>query len=303
MKLGKLDKLIIVLVILLIIIKYNKIKMESFPPNKNVPKIIHLIYIPWDKNQKLKDNYLDFNTKSYEELKKRNPDYHVKLWLLPDIHNFVKDNYPEYYDIIFNLPRPTMIVDFLRLLIVYHYGGIYWQYGSIEKTNMDMFLPRNDKNVKLFTEYVLSTWYANRMRNEPIRNGNPEEKIRVCNQIFSSVPKHPYIWTLFSTAVKNSQMYAVKRDYDILYIGANAMMSTVYDQVGKNLNDVELVDYHVKNRMVKISSNGSWRMDKYPIIHILYLFLLFTIVMIVINILYKNIIHICGRINRKVIIY
>jgi hypothetical protein len=155
-----------------------------------------------------------------------------------------------------------MMIDLLRLLVVYHYGGIYWQYGSIEKVGMNMFLPREDKNVKLFTESVLSNRFANRMKKEHIRNGEPEERIRVCTQVFSAVQQHPYIWLLFSTAIKNSQKYEVKKDYDILYITGNAMMSTVYDQVGKKMNDIELVDYRIQKRMIKISSKGSWRTDK-----------------------------------------
>ena len=231
--------------------------------NNESPKIIHLIYIPWDKQQKLKDNHLDFDMKPYIKLKQNNPDYNIKLWTLPDIQEFVRNFYPENYNDIFDVPRPVMIVDIIRLLVVYHYGGIYWQYGSIRKVNsMDIFQPSNDKKVKLFTEIVLSDAKAQEMKNEPIRNGEPEEKIRVCTQIFSAVPKHPYIFKLFKTALNNKNKYQVKRDYDILYITGNAMMSTVYNQTGKNMNDIELVDYDTTQKIIKISSSGSWRKEK-----------------------------------------
>lgn len=156
-----------------------------------------------------------------------------------------------------------MIVDFMRLLLLYHYGGIYWQYGSIRKANsMDYFLPRLNKNIKLFTESILSIEFSNKMKNEPIRNGKPEEITRVCNQVFSAVPKHPYILRLFLKAVSNSQKYKVNKDYDILYIGANAMMSEMYEDYGKYLCDIELVDYKTTRKMIEISSNGSWRKEK-----------------------------------------
>jgi mannosyltransferase OCH1-like enzyme len=125
MKLCLVIGLAIITIIIIILILSIMKQTEPYKYNNESPKLIHLIYIPWDKNQKLKDDYLDFDKKSYEQLKRNNPEYNIKLWILPDIQEFVRNFYPEYYDIIFNLPRPTMIVDFLRLLVVYHYGGIY----------------------------------------------------------------------------------------------------------------------------------------------------------------------------------
>ena len=120
MKSAAIFTFVFVIVLIVLSYMYEDYDFER-EYNQNVPKIIHLIYIPWDKNQKLKDNYLDFYKSSYEELRDNNPDYNVKLWTLPDIKNFLNMYYPEYYDTIFSLPRPTMIVDFLRLLLVYHY--------------------------------------------------------------------------------------------------------------------------------------------------------------------------------------
>jgi len=255
--------MIICIVTLIVFVLSSTIHSENYEYNNDSPKLIHLIYIPWDKNQKLKDDYLDFDKKPYEELKRNNPEYNIKLWILPDIQEFIRDFYPEYYDIIFNLPRPTMIVDFIRLLVVYHYGGIYWQYASISKvSSTDAFQPSPNKKVKLFTESVLSQSYADKMKDEPIRKGEPEELTRVCNQVFSAVPKHPYMLMLFMTAIENSKKYEVKKDYDILYIGANAMMSSVYDKIGKLRDDVELIDYKRTKKMINISSKGSWRTDK-----------------------------------------
>ena len=226
-----------------------------------VPRIIHLIYFPWDSStQKLKDDPNDFDRAAYNELKAANPGYDVKLWTLPVCRQFVQRYYPAYENDIFSVPRPVMMVDILRLLIVYHYGGIYWQYGSKQLVDMDQFLPK--KNVKLFTEIVLSDEFANEMRKEPIRNGHPEEKLRVGTQIFSAIPRHPYLLELFKTTIQNTQKYKIIRDYDILFTTGNAMMSTVYDQVGKYQVDVELVGVDQSMRMATISSNGSWRLKK-----------------------------------------
>jgi hypothetical protein len=52
-----------------------------------------------------------------------------------------------------------------------------------------------------------------------------------------------------------------KCDYDILYIGTNAFISELYDQVGSKDDKVELIGYTKTRQMIKVSSMKSWRMD------------------------------------------
>jgi hypothetical protein len=232
-----------------------------------VPKLIHLIYIPWDKKQRLKKNYLDFSHTFYLDMVKQYPDFRIEMWTLPKLKQFVAEQYPNYESTIFNLPRPTMIVDFLRLLIVYHYGGIYWQYESKCRNKLELFLPRVNKNMKLLTELVLTDDLCKKAGEEQIRKGVPEESVRVCNQIFSAVPRHPYVLKLFERAIENmNRVGEIKCDYDILYVGANAMMSQMYNEVGQYRTDIELVPLAIVNQLVSISSKGSWRTDKKNII-------------------------------------
>ena len=240
---------------------HNESYMSAYV-KETTPRLIHLIYLPWDANQKLKADSNDFDKTFYKELQESNPNYVVKMWTLPDCRQFVRKYYPDYEQVIFNAPRPVMMVDILRLLIVYHFGGIYWQYESKPLTSMDSFLPSNEKNVKLFTEIIISDEFANKMSAEPIRDGNPEERVRVCTQIFSAVPRHPYLFALFEKTINNVQTYPIRRDYDILYTTGNAMMSTMYDKVGQHYDDVELMDENVISKMASISSNGSWRIKK-----------------------------------------
>lgn len=80
---------------------------------------------------------------------------------------------------------------------------------------------------------------------------------------FSAVPRHPYLWELFQRAVYNMrQIGGIQRDYDILYICANAMMSERYDKIGQYQKDIELVPHHITKCMISLTSKGSWRTDK-----------------------------------------
>ena len=52
----------------------------------------------------------------------------------------------------------------------------------------------------------------------------------------------------------------MKNQYDILYIGANAMISEAYDEYPRKNEFV--LDFNMK-RYIKLVMNGSWRLDKY----------------------------------------
>ena len=53
-----------------------------------------------------------------------NRDYSVRLYTDADLYKFVEDNYPEYWE-FFNSLHGVYMADMARVLIVYHYGGIY----------------------------------------------------------------------------------------------------------------------------------------------------------------------------------
>tara|TARA_X000000368_G_C22911056_1_gene658572 strand:- start:46 stop:882 length:837 start_codon:yes stop_codon:yes gene_type:complete len=229
--------------------------------NENFPKIVHLIYFPWErKTGILKPDEMDFDQSFFFKFKKDNPEYKIKLWTLSKIKKFTNEFYPMYNEIWDKIKHPTQAVDFFRLLVVYHYGGIYWQYDSKQKVNLQCFAPPHDKNTRLFVEMVLNKKYANEMKNEPIRKGKPEELVRVSNQCYSALPKDKFLDYCIKKSWKNLNTLQVKSQYDILYIGANAMISEAYDEY-KDKNHITLT--YNTSKYISFSSNGSWRLDSY----------------------------------------
>lgn len=247
----------------LIKLKFYSFLSENPKPidNEEFPKIVHLIYFPWErKTGKLKNDENDFNHDFYKKIKNQNPDYEIKLWTLSKIKNFVKNNYPEYSEIWKKIKHPTQAVDFFRLLITYHYGGIYWQYDSEQKTDLTCYVPPKDKRIRIFVETIINLPYSIRMGKEKIRNGKPEEIIRIANQCYSSFPKNNFLKYCLEKSWKNLNTLEVKNQYDILYTGANAMISEAFDEY-KNKNEI-FVTYNTE-KYISFSSNGSWRLDVY----------------------------------------
>jgi hypothetical protein len=154
-----------------------------------------------------------------------------------------------------------MMVDVLRWLVVQHYGGSYWQYGSTPRVPMSAFLPSAGKQVKLLTETVITPEFAQQVAAEPIRCGEPEELVRVRNQVFGALPGSGFIAELLELQMRRLKSPRIRRDYDVLFVTGPALCSTVYERCGRRDPGVELVPLDESARMLSVHSTGSWRTD------------------------------------------
>jgi mannosyltransferase OCH1-like enzyme len=97
--------------------------------NETIPKIII---------QTWKSNEIPVKYKPLiESVKKINHDYQYIFFTDDDIDNFIKINYPNYYQAYLKLPVKIQKIDFFRYIAVYHYGGFYFDLdmNSIEPLN------------------------------------------------------------------------------------------------------------------------------------------------------------------------
>lgn len=225
------------------------------------PKIVHLIFFPWDKEHQLLPDQSALDRKPYEEIVAFAPDFEVIFWTYDKAKFFCKQYYPDIWAVLQTATRPVMLVDVLRWLVVYHFGGIYWQYGSTPLVPMDRFLPSRNKAARVFTECIITPEFAQQMATEPIRNGEPEELVRIATQVFSAVPRSPFVKKVVDFLVMRMRTYTLVRDYDLLFITANAAATTAYHQFGKDDPQVELVSLAHTHRMIKWHFKGRWRKD------------------------------------------
>jgi len=253
-------KVLFIFVIFIVFIYLLNTK-QNFNNSRVFPKIVHLIYTPWYRDTGiLKEDENDFNHTFYEYFQKNNKDWDVKMWTLSKMKNFIHDNYP-FYDQLWNIvSHPVQSVDFFRLIVTYHYGGIYWQYDSKQNTSLDNFIPGEGYDITLFLESIATKELCLAMAKEPIRNNKPEELIRVATQVFAAYPKNDFLRFCIDKSWNNLQRLKVIKYYDIWYIAGNAMFSEAYDEY-KNKDKLFLVlntkDY------VSFSSNGSWILKNY----------------------------------------
>mgnify|MGYP000985786126 FL=1 len=100
------------------ILKHNIFIYEKFDNKNTIPKII----IQTWKTKVIPDKYKE----DVASVKKYNSDYQYIFFSDDDIENFLKENYPEYYETYSKLPVKIQKIDFFRYIAVYHYGGFYF---------------------------------------------------------------------------------------------------------------------------------------------------------------------------------
>ena len=181
--------------------------------NSRIPKIIHQM---WKDRKSVTSEMKNW----VSGCKALNPDYEFKFYDDEDLRKFVKTTYPEYWSVYKSLTGVWM-ADMARLLIIYHYGGIYMDldfycarpFSCIEKfSNVENLLSKKGTDSDLMIVSLEPSMHSVVLYN----------KTRVVIQdFFMTTPKHPFFkWLLddrnsHETALgKKPFSYSVDKDID-----------------------------------------------------------------------------------------
>jgi mannosyltransferase OCH1-like enzyme len=92
-----------------------------------IPKIIHQVWIQFDPDspKQIEDNpkFKIQQDRVVSFCKTNNIDY--KLWTDETASTLMKDKYPQHIEFYNNLRYPVQRTNFLRLLVLYEFGGLY----------------------------------------------------------------------------------------------------------------------------------------------------------------------------------
>jgi mannosyltransferase OCH1-like enzyme len=167
----------------------------------SIPKII----IQTWKTNSVPERYMQL----INSIKKSNPDYQHLFFTDNDIEDFLKQNYPEYYQTYLNLPIKIQRIDFFRYIAVYHYGGFYM--------DLDMLcLKPFDDLLKYGCVFPIDELIGNNMCN--LRRYKP-----FCDKgyyyllgqyAFAAAPKHPFIKSLIDKIHTNINKYIKYVNFD-----------------------------------------------------------------------------------------
>jgi len=150
-----------------------------------IPKIIHQIwsgiYEPLPEHFQTLGN----------TWKSHYPAWQYEFWDNDRMENFVKEHYPEYWDIYSGFPYNIQRWDAIRYLILYKIGGMYVDFDYESLKPMDDLLKDKTCCFALEPEYQYRFFKKNIMFN---------------NALMASVPNHPFMKKLIERSLSHKSL-------------------------------------------------------------------------------------------------
>ena len=224
--------LLIIIIIIIIFCLKNEDNQDNFTQGQIIEKNIFQISEPkYMANEKLYKNIIN-------KLKTQNPEYKYHLYDNNDMEKFVKFNYPKYWK-TYKMIAPEYFVakaDYFRYMVVYHYGGVYFDLKSGSKVPLKDF-------IKLDDEMIVVKW-------KTILNIVIDKAINWC---VIARKGHPMLKLVLDTIHNKILNYSVKKDGvgkpGVLSLtGPKMLEKVIYDNIDKY--NVTVYDNLIDNKLV-----------------------------------------------------
>jgi mannosyltransferase OCH1-like enzyme len=229
----------------------------------NIPKTI---YQTW-KTKKLHEILDPQHQQCIKSIKRHNSHYQHIIYDDSDCDRFIKDHFPEYYNIYVNLKIPVQKADFWRYLVIYKYGGIYMDMDCICTRNFDTF------NVTTQNLNPLNILIA---EEELIRYDKGVLYQQYAQYWFASSPKHPVLLLCIEnviSAFKNPEILTYKKDEQTIYLTGPIPWSNAIHNYSNRceiyINKRSSFDYILSSALVTYGNypihhiaKGTWRDEK-----------------------------------------
>jgi len=113
-----------------------------------IPKLLHQIFFKLTKDLDDIHVFRDCQCITQQRLEQFG-GYEYRLWSEEECNQLIRDHYPEFKQLWEDFTQPIMRIDFIRYIILYHYGGIY--------LDLDMY-PLQDFECLLHQSEVFVRW-------------------------------------------------------------------------------------------------------------------------------------------------
>lgn len=246
--------LIIILCLFIIFPIFERKYYENYQDNEE--KIPRIIIQTW-KNHDIPSKYIE----SIRSVKKYNPHYKFLYFTDKDIDEFLRKNYPEYYETYKKLPVIIQKIDFFRYIAVYHYGGFYFDLDMTGLYPLDNLL----KYDCIFpVDTILTPIKCSKSRFKKYCDKNYD--FILGQYAFGAKPKNNFIKALIDGIHENIDKY-------IKEFKTNKTLQYVYSSTGpdyvmdiyinyQNKNEIHILEYPKAQYFGKYAKHdcfGTWK--------------------------------------------
>ncbi|MBU1100160.1 MAG: hypothetical protein KKA84_07125 [Bacteroidetes bacterium] len=191
-------------------------KYEELLINKIFSDKMNLAHmkIPKTMHQTWKDEQIPEEWKYFTETwKKYHPSWKYILWTDEDGSKFVKEYYPEYFDLYSSYPLDIQRADAIRYFILHKMGGVY--------VDLDIECLQKIDPLLYEKEFVIG-------EEPPIHAKYCGIKQVICNAFMASVPGHPFMAAVLKEIKTCDSSFNGKAN-DVLTTTGPLMITKVYN--------------------------------------------------------------------------
>ncbi len=222
-----------------------------------IPPIAHFCYGLWDDGD-LPDSF----QANVNEWKKQGWTVHV--WNGEEVDQLL-EKYPAFKEVAATFDRKVQKADLARYLIVYEYGGFYFDLDCEPKKGClfdDWQKNHHNARAIFFIEHMASKKSLEKVILYPIRQGQPELPRRLANFSFGAEAKHPLIWNILELLqIRCASFPEYNGDYDIIYKTGPDCLTEAIHQSENLISEPEVWIVSHKDYM-KHTRAASWRNNK-----------------------------------------
>jgi len=230
----------------------------EFDPNGfQIPRQMHFLWGFLGDHGPLPDREQE-NFNQWNEL---NPDWQMNIQTPDGVAPVVSNH--DHRNIYQQMSTAIQRCDLARPLLLEQYGGVYSDLDVQPFRDLDWLCGLfPNARVLLIEEVTLSRASSIRRGNRyPIRQGNPERRLRVGNFWMASTPGHPF-WRDVMDLVEQRRHLEVENDYDVIYTTGPDVISEAYHNTLHKYDDVLLVPRRTARRFFRHRTHGSWRVEQ-----------------------------------------
>lgn len=224
-----------------------------------IPKNIHLVFLRKD------ESFPELFTQCKERIELMHPTWNIRLYNEDDALEIFKKYLPDFVDIYASFRHNIQKADFLRIALVYVFGGFYMDLDMLSLKPLDE-LARH--KLVLAEEKTIC-------ENERMHL-NLKHKLRIANYMFGGIAKHPFWLSLMNEMAKRSGVL-INSQQDILDITGPGLLTDLYHdemtlypeiQLLRNYDKECLQDYHNEischfGDYAAHLHSGTWRSESY----------------------------------------
>lgn len=188
-----------------------------------IPKKIHLVYLSKEENRP------EIFIECIKRMEKMHPAWEIITYDEDDAQKVLQDNLPELKNVYDNYHHIVQKADFLRIILVYLFGGFYM--------DMDIYLLKPLDELVGFQAIIAE---EKTISDEECKSLNLKEKVRVANYMFGSVPTYGFWLDVISELIKRAT-YPINVDNDILESTGPGLLSDVYGKNKSSYKDLTLL--------------------------------------------------------------